>query len=599
MAALLAAAVVASAVPTAPGAGAAPAPPAGGRYVGYLDVSPYPNSKFVEPGVQVSVLGAPMWDLGSWTFTGSKSGAHAGAFHAYSQGDGASFVFTHPFTPGEVVTVHTNMDVAGVTGHTYTFTIATPVAVIAGVHPAGAGVTPVPAARRSGGRPATSHFRSEPSLKPPVLTVTTDKPGVAPGDIFLDPVGAGVENGPMIATPSGKVVWFDPLKDPAFNFREQSYEGKAVLTFWQGKLGFGHGFGAYHVLNTSYRQIAVVRAGNGLSGDLHEFVLNANGTALFTAYFPIRETIRTPTGPQDAAVYDGIVQEVDVKTGLVRFEWDSLDHVPIAQSYSPYSPPTKQLPAYDYFHVNSARISPNGDLLISARNTHAVYLVNPNTGKTVWQLGGTKSTWHMGPGTAFAWQHDAELHPDGDVTIFDDEASPAVGPQSRGITIHLSASGMKATLVRQYTHSPKLLSGSQGNVQLLPGGNVMIGWGAVGYASEYNSKGGLLWDSHLPAGVDSYRDFQAPWVGTPASRPALRVLRSGGTLRAFASWNGATKVARWRILAGASGSSLGVVGSGAAGDFETAIDVATTEPVIEAQALDAHGRVLATSAPAR
>ena len=84
-------------------------------------------------------------------------------------------------------------------------------------------------------------------------------------------------------------MWFQPVPqgDMAADLQVQRYEGQRVLTWWQGYSGAGVGAGEDVIENSSYRQIAVVHAANGLSADLHEFRLTPQGTALITAYYPV------------------------------------------------------------------------------------------------------------------------------------------------------------------------------------------------------------------------------------------------------------------------------------------------------------------------
>ena len=66
------------------------------------------------------------------------------------------------------------------------------------------------------------------------------------------------------------------------------------------------------------------------------------------------------------------IQEIDVKTGLVMYEWTSLDHVGLRESYERASSSFTSWP-FDYFHINSINLDPDGSLLVSARNTWTVY----------------------------------------------------------------------------------------------------------------------------------------------------------------------------------------------------------------------------------
>jgi hypothetical protein len=76
-----------------------------------------------------------------------------------------------------------------------------------------------------------------------------------------------------------------------------------------------------------------------------------------------------------------------------------------------------------------------GNLLLSGRNTHALYQINRKSGAVNWRLNGKKSDFAMGPGTGFAYQHDARRQPDGTITVFDNSGAPQVGPYSRAITL--------------------------------------------------------------------------------------------------------------------------------------------------------------------
>jgi hypothetical protein len=62
------------------------------------------------------------------------------------------------------------------------------------------------------------------------------------------------------------------------------------------------------------------------------------------------------------------------------------------------------------------------------------------------------------------------------------------------------------------------------------------------------------------------------------------------------SWNGATDVAAWRVLAGSSASTLSPLVTAPRTGFQTTITAKTGEPEIAVQALDAAGAVIGTSA---
>jgi hypothetical protein len=440
-------------------------------------------------------------------------------------------------------------------------------------------------------------FHSRPDLTPPAVEVTKQSGNAAPGDIFITPQQGPTQNGVMILNGQGALVWFQPIKPPniAADLRVQRYQGKPVLTWWQGYSGAGVGAGEDVIYDSSYRQVAVVHAGNGLTADLHEFRLSSQGTALITAFYPVIWNASAMHGSTQQVVLDSVVQEIDVKTGLVLYQWDSLDHVPLTDSYE--AMPKSANSPFDYFHINSVQEQQDGDLLISARNTWAAYDIDHQTGAIMWTLGGRKSSYKLSSGAVFAFQHDVRLHTDtdGTVTLFDDGGGPPrVHDESRAITVRLDSSGKTATLVSENQHSPALAAAFEGNVQALSNGDQFVGWGQQPYFSEYNAKGQMMFDARFVDSNSSYRAYRFPWVGTPTGAPSVVATSQGTTANVYVSWNGATRVASWRVLAGSAANALQAVVTTGRQGFETQIPIAT-QPYVAVQALDAAGRTLATS----
>jgi Arylsulfotransferase (ASST) len=438
-------------------------------------------------------------------------------------------------------------------------------------------------------------FRSRPDLSPAALQVTTThaREDTAPGYVFVALKEGTGGHGPMMIDEQGQLVWYGKYRS-ARDFKMQYYQGGPVLTWWEGKVVAGHGAGEYVIFDGSYREIARVRAGNGYRGDLHEFFITPEDTALLVAY-AARQTDLSPSGgPKDGMAWEGIVQEVDIESGQVIFEWRSLDHVGIEESYVEL--PEDPDYVYDYFHINSIDVDYDGNLLICARNTWTVYKVERVSGEIIWRLDGKKSDFEMGTGTQSAFQHDARRQRDGTITIFDNGAHPKVHDRSRGIVVELDELQMSARLVREYTSPKKRLSTSQGNMQLLPNSNILIGWGSEPFISEFSREGELLFEAHFPPGGESYRAFRFTWSGQPTDEPALAVEQGpDDKLKLYASWNGATEVATWEVLAGPRQSRLESVGSVPRDGFETAMLVQTFDPYVAVRAKDHLDQPLGTS----
>jgi hypothetical protein len=407
--------------------------------------------------------------------------------------------------------------------------------------------------------------------------------GTAPGYLFVAPKLNAAQAGPMILDNYGHLVWFRPLNTRGVTgLRVQRYRGRPVLTWWQQRPEGTRVDPWYTVADTSYRTVATIRPVGRVLGDIHEFVLTQRGTALMT-------TVRTIT-VGGRPVTDGGFQELDLRTGRVLLDWHSVGHVPLSESYA--KGPRKESVPYDFFHVNSIAQDSDGNLLVSARNTQTVYKIGRRTGRIIWRLGGKHSDFALGRGARFAWQHDARRQPDGTIRIFDNGAAPRVHPQSRVIFLHLNRRLKRARLVRSVVHRPPIVAINQGNAQALPHGHLLVGWGHDPHLTEYDARGRVVLDLRFAGRVDSYRAFRFPWVGRPLARPAAALYRG----RIYASWNGATQIARWQVLAGRNPYSLKPVRTVPKRGFETAI-AAPAFPWLAARALARDGQTLGTSRP--
>jgi outer membrane protein assembly factor BamB len=349
----------------------------------------------------------------------------------------------------------------------------------------------------------------------PPITILTRGADNGNGDIFIAPEG-GYANGPEILTTTGHVVWFHPLPDgeTATDFRTQTYLGQAVLT-WVQTDPSGE---TDEIYNDRYQPVATVRAANGYMTNFHEFLITPWNTALILADTTTTANLTSIGGPSDQQVIDGIVQEIDIKTGQVLFQWDSADHVPYRDSQVAL-PGSASMP-WDWFHINAVHLDTDGNLLVDARNTWTTYKVNIRTGQIIWELGGKQSSFTLkaAPGQVldrdgeiFAWQHDPEAIGGGKYTLFDDESGGDLLGYSRAVTVRLDLQTHVATLIKSDDQPEGLVAGAMGNAQTTRNGDLFVGWGALPYISEFSPSGKLLFNAELPVGISTYRAYRLPW----------------------------------------------------------------------------------------
>lgn len=449
---------------------------------------------------------------------------------------------------------------------------------------------------------APVRYLSEPHLRPPRVTVAR-RPASPGSQLFVltDAHGRG-QQGPMIMDRAGQLRWFRPYSEHGtphlrvMNVRVQRYRGQRVLSFWVGGLVASHGAGHYELHDERYRKLAEVHAAEGMKGDLHEFRITPQDTALFTAYGVAHGEIPDGHGGlRHGPYWYCCCQEVDIATGKLLLQWRSDEHVPFQASY--LAQPRRPSTPWDYFHMNSINIDPSdGNLIISSRNLWQVYKVDRRTGETIWRLGGRGSDFELGRGVRFAFQHDVVPHGHGIYSVFDNEAGPpAEASQSRAIVLKVDEIRRTVRLLREYHHDPKVLAPALGSMQLLPGGGVFVGWARPSWFTEWDRDGAIVFDAHLPHGVISYRAFLQEWQGVPETPPQFVVRRQGHRATLYVSWNGATVHRRWRVLGGTGSGVLSEMAGADVGGFETAIDLPRIPRWVKVEAVGESGDVVGHS----
>ncbi len=574
-----------------------------------LDVLPFPGTPDAAPGTNIDFPAISPAQIASVRVVGSRSGVHAGHLSAQPDHAGTAFSPSRRFADGERVSVTATLRsaAAGTASGApnarslkFSFSVERPARLTrAEMAAPDADAGPSASDGSTQAPPSATHsFVTQPKWRVPWIQTNGKDTDTTQGRIFLSSQNTG-QNSVYMLNARGDVLWYKPMSttshgDAAFNTRVQKYKGHRVITYFAG--GFaqppGGGKGKGYILNSSYKLIHTVTAGDGFQKqgiDLHEFTLTPQGNAFVEVWTPVHANLTSVGGPANGEAYDWIIQEVNVATNKVIWEWHALGHVPIADTYNHYIPGQP----LEYFHMNSIEQLPDGHLLISARNTWAVYSIDMKTGKIAWELNGKHSSFKMGAGTHFYWQHDATLWGHGVFTVFDDGASPKEETQSRGLMIHLG--NHQATLIHAYTHSPPVLASSEGSVQILGNHNVFVGWGSAPDFSEYTSSGRQIFSDGWSKPIESYRAYREDWTGTPTWSPGIAVRRTGKTneYTVYMSWNGATQLAHWQIVgANSSSGPFKPIKRVLWASFETHTTISTGDSYFKVEAEGAHYKVL-------
>lgn len=465
-------------------------------------------------------------------------------------------------------------------------------------------------------------FISAPLLHPPKLRMVahTKHAALAPGDFLLAnfpnvtaPGPMDGQSGPLIVNNDLQPVWFDPVPPDvvAADLKQQTYDGHPVLSWWQGVVTDTGATtsGEVIVVNDAYHTVATLKGDTKAGWVISPHEVDIRGRdAWVTSYKTLHGIdLAAYGGAKDGTLEDFAVQEYDLHTGRLLYTWDAYNpggtpHVALSQSDQLV--PTSPSVPWDAYHGNSIELVGAHDFLVSMRDTSAAYLVDRRTGKVIWTLGGKDSNFTIPPNAHFAWQHHVELHHAGIVTLFDDDCCAIVGPgkfaapngPAKGLVLRLHFKQHRVTLVHQYLHGHTFAVAFMGSMQVLTDHKAVVGWGSKPYFTEFSRTGRALLDAKFPGKDLSYRTlYTDDWVGRPSDPPAGAVRKTNGTDVIYASWNGATQVAEWEVLAGTSSTRLSTVATSARTGFETAIHLHRTYRHFEVRALGAGGRRLGTS----
>ncbi|KAL3457326.1 ASST-domain-containing protein [Aspergillus heterothallicus] len=408
----------------------------------------------------------------------------------------------------------------------------------------------------------TVEYRSTAIVGPPIEIVSNSIECRDGQYTFLSLRGDGlVAHGPTIVDQDGELVWTTTFNDlPTYNLDVNTYKGKDYLTFWAGddKVD-GHGSGSVYMLDSSYNEVYKVKGPHGLSADLHEFQITRNDTALFTLYDVVQADFESVGGPEQGWIWDGRFVEVDVETNTVIYEWRASEHINFTEvTQSRGNAGGSYETAWDFFHINGVDKDAKGNFLVTALYADYLMYIDGRTGDIIWRLGGKHSDFKdlsSGDASTFAWPHHARFHDsDTALTLFDN-ASPK-DHRNRGLYLDVDQSKMAVKIrqvypaIERHMVVPQSQAQSQGSLQVLDSGNVLLSYGLNGPAwTEYGGSVALCHsvfgpEAHFGSGNPaSYRVAKHSWKGYPSTTPDFEI--SG--FEAAVSWNGATEVAMWAL----------------------------------------------------
>ncbi|KIY67702.1 hypothetical protein CYLTODRAFT_352646 [Cylindrobasidium torrendii FP15055 ss-10] len=456
--------------------------------------------------------------------------------------------------------------------------------------------------------PAPSQTFYSSNYTPPAWNIVVPPSGpLGDGYIFYSPGGLNTSQpGAAIFDNNGSLVWSGADFGRTFTFQPDTLFGESVLLLWEGSgtAHNGHGEGTILVLNQAYEPIYNLSNHRTTSvghADLHESRVTPNNTVLLQAYDPIQYDLTPFGGPADGYIYDCVAEEIDVKTGEPLFSWSAIAHVTPAECQTELGTDgTTEDTAWDWFHSNAIEKDSKGNYLINSRHCWTTYYVDGSSGEILWRLGGKNSTFTLGEGTNFEWQHDARVNETtGHISIFDNASNGKVNNEesARSLVLEIDTDAKTATLVKEYIPYDKEASQSQGSTRVLENGNLLAGYGYNPWFAEFDADGNILFSVQFGVAqgdASSYRVLRGAWEGKPTTSPSIAI---NNTI-AYASWNGATEVALWELLgsnADDGSDAVSLINTTRSG-FETEVgSVESDYSYVFVQARDASLEVLGTS----
>ncbi|KIK53830.1 hypothetical protein GYMLUDRAFT_1024840 [Collybiopsis luxurians FD-317 M1] len=311
------------------------------------------------------------------------------------------------------------------------------------------------------------------------------------GYLFTSPRGTSTQTpGAYMFDNDGHLVWdASSVYGETLVFQVETFQGEPHIVVWSGDLlGSGVGSGYINLVNSKYELVAKFTTNlTGITGDtyadFHEGRITTNNTALMTAYYTREANLSAYGGPETGYLFDSVLQELNITSGEPLFTWYASDHVDPSECYNSIGTGGESADSpWDYFHINSIEKTDDGNYLISSRHCFTIYFLDGTTGEIIWRMGGANSSFAMGDGANYSWQHHPRWVTKNDtyatMTVFDNagEYGEYDETYSRGLYLGINFTGMSVELLQDFTSPNYTVSESQGSVQRQPNGNFLAGY---------------------------------------------------------------------------------------------------------------------------
>lgn len=285
------------------------------------------------------------------------------------------------------------------------------------------------------------------------------------------------------------------------------FQSSGVLTFCDPRSA------KYYSLDKEYNIVDTFYVRNGFGTDVHEFILNADGSYFLLAIEKIQVDMSklVANGKPNAIIDNEIIQKYNSQNQLV-WSWSCYENLPIMDCVDDPSEVDLTQVTVDPYHVNSLDVDTDGNLLVSLRNFNELLKINPNDNKIIWRMGGSKSknnqfdfvNDNIDGFTGFSHTHDAKWLDNGNLLVFDN-GNTRTNKFSRAVEYKVTESTKKVEKVWEYSPTPKIYAPIMCGAQRLENGNTFITFG--NFIFEADKYGNTLFNATKTGGL-IYRGYK-------------------------------------------------------------------------------------------